>query len=34
MSEGKEPVYVSEQIREVERLHCDLLTDKNTRPVQ
>ena len=27
MSEAKPPVYVSDQVREVERLHRDLLTD-------
>src|SRR4051812_34041067 len=27
MSEAKQPVYVSDQVREVERLHRDLLTD-------
>jgi hypothetical protein len=27
MSEGKQPVYVSDQVKEVERLHRDLLTD-------
>jgi hypothetical protein len=27
MTEGKQPVYVSEQVKEVERLHRDLLTD-------
>ena len=27
MSEGKQPVYVSVQVKEVERLHGDLLTD-------
>lgn len=27
MSEGKQPVYVREQVKEVERLHRDLLTD-------
>ena len=27
MSEAKQPVFVSDQVREVERLHRDLLTD-------
>lgn len=27
MSEAKQPVYVSDQVKEVERLHRDLLSD-------
>jgi hypothetical protein len=31
MSEAQQPVYVSDQVREVERLHRDLLTDDERR---
>ena len=31
MSEARQPVYISDQVREVERLHRDLLTDDGLR---